>query len=158
MGGAAPPSPGGRPLLPLAGLLVGVWAVLPPYSGPEINTATSVEVADHVIPAVVLLGVSAWALVRSRRPRPAGQAPGSGLLVAGMAIVLAGLWMTATHVPLVNQARNDQVGTAAAAYHTIPGLVVLGLGARWVARHWADAEPDGAAGGRRPEVEEVEEV
>ncbi|MEO6121695.1 MAG: hypothetical protein ABIW46_04475 [Acidimicrobiales bacterium] len=125
--------------LPIAGLVIGVWALLPPYSGPEINTATRVEVADHVVPAALLLGISLWALLAARRP---SSGSGSAMLVAGFGVVLAGLWMTATHLPLVAQARRDQVTEAAAAYHTIPGLVVLALGAIWAARHWSAAAPD----------------
>lgn len=140
----APPtgrrSGGSGLVLPVAGLLLGIWAVLPPYSGPEINTSTRVEVADHVVPAILLLGVSIWGLVRARR---AGPTPtGSGMLIAGFGVVLAGLWMTATHIPLVAQARRDEVTEAAAVYHTLPGLVVLALGAVWAARHWADAGPE----------------
>jgi hypothetical protein len=129
--------PGGEIGLPVAGLLIAVWAVLPPYSGPEINTSMRVEVADHVVPAMLLLGVSVWALLRARRAGPA--VGGTGMLVAGFGVLLAGLWMTATHVPLVRQALRDQVSDAAAVYHTLPGLVVLALGALWAAKHWSDA-------------------
>ncbi len=122
-----------RRALPLAGLVVGLWALLPPYTGPAINTETRVEVADHVVPSVLLLGLSIASLVRSRRGPRLSPFP----LVAGFGVVLAGLWMTATHVPLVNQARQDQVTVAAAAYHTVPGLVVLALGLVWVVAHWS---------------------
>ncbi|MGH9157565.1 MAG: hypothetical protein ACRD1K_17415 [Acidimicrobiales bacterium] len=130
---------GGAPLA-VAGLLIGAWASLPPYSGPEINTETRVEVADHVIPAVVLVGLSLWALLRTRSAGAGGKgSAGSGLLIAGFGVLLAGLWMTATHLPLVAQARRDEVSAAAALYHTLPGLAVLGLGVLWAARHWNDA-------------------
>ncbi len=132
--------------LPVAGLVIAAWAVLPPYSGPTINTSTRVEVADHVVPAILLVAVSVWGFLRVRgAPAPPD---GSGMLVAGFGVLLAGLWMTATHVPLVAQARRDEVSWAAANYHTLPGLVVLALGAVWVIRHWADAAPtDPATGG-----------
>ena len=131
-------TPGTRtPLLPLVGLAVAVWAVLPPYSGPEINTGTRVEIVDHVVPAVLLVAVSLWALFASRRP---GFKPGSGMLAAGLGVALAGMWMTATHVPLVAQANRDEVSNAAAAYHTAPGLAVLALGAVWAIRYWSAAD------------------
>lgn len=119
-------------MLPVLGLLAAAWALIPPYSGPEINTAMRVEVADHVVPAIVLVAVSLWALVVVR----ARTEPGSALLVAGLVVLLAGLWMTATHVPLIRQARQDVVSNAAAAYHSAPGLAVLLLGLVWSAKEW----------------------
>lgn len=118
--------------LPWVGLAVAVWALLPPYTGPELNTEQRVEVADHVVPAVLMGALALAALVRGRRG-------GAFPLVAGLGIALAGLWMTATHVPLVNQARSGQVTYGAAAWHTTPGLVVLALGAVWAAVHWSAA-------------------
>lgn len=123
-----------RRALPVVGLVVAAWALLPPYTGPEIGTSTRVEVADHVVPAVVMIALSVAALATARRP-----APGLFPLVAGAGVLLAGLWMTATHVPLVAQATRDEVAVGAAAYHTAPGLAVLALGVVWVAAHWGDA-------------------
>ena len=123
-----------RRALPVLGLLVAGLAVLPPYTGPEIGTSDRVEVADHVVPAVLMAVLALVALVRGRRP-----ATGLFPLVAGLGITLAGLWMTATHVPLVAQATRDEVTYGTAAYHTVPGLVVLALGLVWVVTHWSDA-------------------
>lgn len=122
-----------RRALPVVGLVVAAIAVLPPYTGPEIGTSDKVEVADHVVPAVLMALLSLAALVAGRRPRP-GMFP----LVAGLGITLAGLWMTATHVPLVAQATRDEVSYGTAAYHTVPGLLVLALGLVWTATHWGD--------------------
>ena len=140
--------PGLRRALPFLGLGVGLWSLLPPYSGPSLNTETRVEVADHVLPALVLLGASVATFMISRRPAP----PASAGLVCGFLVVLSGIWMTATHVPLVAQASRDEVTTGAAAYHTTPGLVVLALGLVWVALTWEEApsSKEGVAGsGRR---------
>lgn len=130
--------PGGRtPLqraLPVVALVVAAWALLPPYTGPELGTSQRVEVADHVVPALLMVAVSVATLVRARRPGPSLLPLGSGL-----GVVLAGLWMTATHVPLVAQATRDEVTAGTAAYHTAPGLVVLAVGVVWVAAHWGDA-------------------
>lgn len=119
--------------LPLAGLLAGGWALLPPYTGPALNTAMRVEVADHVVPGVIVLLVSAATLAMAWSRRTVSGA----MLVAGAVVLLAGLWMTATHVPLVLQATRDEAPGAAAAYHSIPGVAVALLGAVWTGTHWA---------------------
>ncbi len=103
--------------LPVAGLLVGGWALLPPYSGPALNTAMRVEVADHVVPGLIVILLSAGALVMTRGERVP---PSGALLVAGAVVLLAGLWMTATHVPLVLQAIRDEAPAGAVAYHSLP--------------------------------------
>jgi hypothetical protein len=124
--------------LAILGLVLGVWAVLPPYTGPDINTETRVEVADHIVPAVVLLAVVTWSFFLLRRP----DLPGLSLLAAGLAILLAGIWMTATHLPLMNQAFRGGAGDpslGAALYHTLPGLAVGALGLVWSAVHWRQA-------------------
>lgn len=131
--------------LPWLGLTIGLWAVLPPYVGPELaNLSPRVEIADHVVPAVLILVVSVLMLVR------AGRSPGGGLpLISGFLVALAGLWMVATHLPLVKQAVNDEAGVTvvSAAWHTVPGVVVMVLGAVWVAATWSGAEGDAASAG-----------
>lgn len=117
------------------GLVIGVLALLPPYTR-DLGTEMRVEVADHVIPGVVLLAVSVAVLVRARRDvLESGMFP----FVAGFVIMLAGLWMTATHIPLVNQARRreNEVSYLDAGWHTVPGVVVLGLGLLWTVAWWS---------------------
>jgi hypothetical protein len=123
--------------LPVTGLVMSAWALLPPYSGPELNTETRVEVADHVVPSLVLIAVSAVALLLTRRK----EASTTGGLVAGFLVALSGLWMVATHVPLVAQAARHEVGVTwgATAYHFLPSLAVLVLGLVWVGAYWSDA-------------------
>ncbi len=123
-----------RRTLPVAGLIIGAWSVLPAYTGPSLATETRVEVADHVVPGVVLIVLSVT-LVALERRRPASP---TWRLVAGFAVLLSGIWMTATHVPLVAQAMRGEVSAAATAYHTVPGLVVLALGLMWVGAHWEE--------------------
>lgn len=114
------------PPLPLVGLVVGLWAFLPVYTGPELNVAQRVEIADHLIPGLVVLAACAAAMALRLRA--------TMLLVAGMAVALAGFWMTATHLPLVVQATDGQVPWTSAIYHTLPGLAVLGVGLVWILR------------------------
>ena len=124
-----------RRALPVVGLVTAAVAVLPPYTASDIGTSMRVEVADHVVPAVLIVVLSLGALARRRRTT-AGMFP----LVAGFGVLLAGLWMTATHLPLVAQARRDEVDAGIAAYHTVPGLIVLAFGVVWVAAHWSDVD------------------
>ena len=124
-----------RRALPVAALVVAVWAVLPPYVGPGVHVPASREVADHVVPAAVLVAVSAAALFLV----PKLARPGPFLFLAGLVITLAGIWMVATHVPLVAQAGRHEVSGLAAAHHSLPGVAVLVLGLVWSATWWSEA-------------------
>jgi hypothetical protein len=116
-----------------AGLLAGAWALLPPYTGPALNTAAQVEFADHVVPGVVVVVISAIALAVARRADA-----DRFMFAAGLGIVLAGFWMTATHLPLVLQATREQAPWGATVYHSLPGVAVLMLGVVWAAFYRAD--------------------
>lgn len=142
--GAAQPSGPLRQGLPYAGLVIGVWAAVAPYAllGPDLNAAAKNEFVDHVLPGALILILSAVSVVRTRSLRAA--AAGSFPLLAGFGILLAGLWMTATHLPLVKDAQNDLVATDVTAWHTLPGLVVMALGAVWAASSWSDAAEEPA--------------
>lgn len=127
-----------RLALPYVGLVVGAWATVAPYAGlgPDLDAEASRELADHVVPGVLVIVVSAVRLLRGRRQAAGGVFP----LVAGFGVLLAGLWMTATHLPLVSQAGDGIVAGSVATWHTVPGVVVMALGAVWAAVHWSDAE------------------
>ncbi len=121
------------------GLVVGVWAALPRFVSPDLNVADSKEVADHVVPALVVITLSIAAIVLTR-----GDAvPALFMFVAGLAICLAGLWMVATHVPLVAQALRDEPGVtwSATLWHSSAAAAVAILGLVWVAMYW-DAVSD----------------
>lgn len=123
---------GGEPgRLAAAGAGTGVWAILPVISGPALNTATRVEIADHLLPSIVVLA-AVVATIRGRRSRTI-------LLATGFAVSLAGLWMTLTHVPLLAQALGDEVTWSAALYHVAPGVAVLALGMAWL-KEWFPPE------------------
>ena len=128
--------------LPWAGLLVGAWAMVAPYVllGPDLNAEGSREVVDHVVPGVLLIGLSCVMAVGGRRGPQGGNFP----LLAGFGVLLAGLWMTATHLPLVTDARQGRVSESVAAWHTVPGLVVMVLGAVWAAMYWSAADQPAA--------------
>jgi len=121
--------------LPFIGLAVALWASLPKYSGPTLNVEPAKEVADHVIPAVVVLLCAVVGLVASRR----AQGPGALRFMAGMGVLLAGLWMMATHLPLVAEAMRDEAPWPATIYHTSAALAVFGLGLLWATLTWSEA-------------------
>ena len=137
---AAPaPGPDLAKLMPLVGLGVAIWASLPQYSGPKLNVSSSKEVADHIVPAVLVLLASIVGILAGRRP----QGPGALRLIAGMAVLLAGLWMMATHLPLVAQTMrggDDAASWAATIYHFSSALAVFGLGLLWSTVTWAEAD------------------
>ena len=132
-------APATRLMLPGAGFLVGAWAIIPPYIGPKLNVTQRVEIADHVVPGVLVLALSVDALVAGSKPRAS-----TFMFLAGLGVVLAGLWMTATHVPLVPQMLRDEAEVGAVVYHSSPGLAVLALGAAWAFAF--RAEPDDGGG------------
>ena len=133
------PGPDLPRLLPLVGLPVALWASLPQYSGPAINTSATTEVVDHIIPAILVVLCSLVGIAASRRP----QGPGALRFIAGLGVLLAGLWMLATHFPLVTQTMRggpEAASWAATIYHTSSALAVFGLGLLWATATWAEAD------------------
>lgn len=122
-------------VLPIAGLAVALWASLPQYSGPKLNVEAAKEVADHIVPAAVVLVASLVAILVGRRAK----GPGSVRFMAGMGVLLAGLWMMATHLPLVAEALRDEAPWPATIYHTSAALAVFGLGLLWATVTWSEA-------------------
>lgn len=130
MSDAPTPSRGrGRPTWLLgAGAIAGLYAMAPAVVGRLGHLRRGAEVVDHVIPGLVVI-----ALV--------GVAAGGGadsvafMVVAGTVVCLAGLWMTATHIGLLEQAVHNQVGWATALYHFSTAVLVLVLGVAWVWRY-----------------------
>ena len=131
----AAPGPDLARILPLVGLGVAFWASLPKYSGPALNTSASAELASHIIPAVVILLASLVAILAGKRP----QGPGALRLIAGMVVLLSGMWMLATHLPLVAQATRDEAPWPGTIYHSASALAVFGLGLLWATVTWSEA-------------------
>jgi amino acid transporter len=132
---AATPSPADiRRFLPFVGLFIAFWASLPKYSGPFLNTSDSAEFADHIVPAVLVAIVSIVALLSNRKAKGPTAVP----FFCGMAILLAGFWMVATHVPLISEAFRDLAPWAATVYHSSAAFAVFGFGLFWTVTHWSD--------------------
>ncbi len=119
-----------------AGVVAGVLGMLPFFVTPELDTARSAEIADHVVPGVFVLVAVGAVLVAHRQ----GQLGGMLFLGAGLAILLAGIWMVSTHVPLLNQARRGEAPWAGSLYHSASAFIVLGVGVAWASAAWTQAE------------------
>lgn len=137
--GAAPARPPFdlRRWLPYLGLVVALWASLPFYSGPgEPNFVPDpdAEFANHVVPAVAVALCSVWVLLARGRAKGPGAVP----FFAGMVVLLGGLFMVATHAPLVAQALRDEAPWDAAIYHSSAAMATFGLGLLWSVTHWSD--------------------
>ncbi len=108
--------------------LVGLaaWAIAVPWLGEavglELDVATRLEIADHVIPGVVMLAAAALLAAR-------GDPPGSTVwLGVGGVAFLTGLWITATHVSLIPNALEGIAPWGPALLHLSPGPPILLLG------------------------------
>ena len=107
--------------------VLGPVAILPPYLGPEIGLklqgiASSVEVVDHVIPGILifLAAGSCFLLVRAGR-----MAQDSLVLATAVALcMLAGVWQTSSHIPLVLDGGRPESPWDAVILHSTLGPVI----------------------------------
>lgn len=131
---AAAPRAGGR-ALPAAFLVLGLWGLLAPYVGPSLGfvilTRPVVEFVDHAVPGAVVLLVAGYGLVTARVPLP-----------AALTLVLAGLWMTGTHIPLLIQASRDLAPMPASIFHSTPGIAIFVLAIATAVVAWGEAAPN----------------
>jgi hypothetical protein len=115
--------------------LASAWAAVVPYLGRalgwRLDVAASVEVVDHVVPGIVVLGAACLlAGVGMRAPAAVGDLRWS---VAAGASFLAGFWIAATHAPLLVEAIDGVSPWDAALLHLSAGLPVLAAGAALLA-------------------------
>ncbi len=115
--------------------VLGVWSIAVPFAatalGMHLKVTRRLEIADHVVPGLVIAGAAVLLIVARRRPVPdAWMAPAS----LGIAF-LGGLWITATHVPLILQAADGRVGAPwdASIFHSLwgPPIVLVSLWLLW---------------------------
>jgi len=85
---------------------------------------------------VISIVASVVGILAGRRAR----GPGALRFLGGMAVLLAGLWMMATHLPLVAEAMRGEAPWPATIYHTSAALAVFGLGLLWATVTWSEAD------------------
>lgn len=141
------------PVLPLFGVLAGIWGMMPRFIDSGLLTDDRVEVIDHVVPGVVVVIVSLMSLA-ARRP-----AKVLFFFLTGLVVLLAGLFMLSTHVPLIMQAIRGEAPWGGAIFHTAPAVGVLGLGLLWSWACWsatadpqANMPPDNQVGATLPDL------
>lgn len=125
--------------LPIAAIAVASWAIVPPYLGPELGTASRLEVADHVVPGVIVVVIALTSIAMRGRDIV--------FYAAALAVTLCGLWITVTHLPLIADAARDRVDWGSALHHSLPGPAVLAVGIAWALRARTSG---GDAAGPRP--------
>lgn len=96
--------------------------------GFDVNVPLSLELIDHVVPgvAVTTSALYLW-FTRSRRDR----GEDVSYLIAVAIAFLAGLWITATHIPLLVHSAAGKAPWDGTLWHSLPGLpiplIALGL-------------------------------
>lgn len=112
-------------------LVLAVWAVVAPYAGPPlgfvVQTLARTEFVTHVVPALPVLAVAAYAAATGRFPLP-----------AALLALLCGFWMAGTHVPLVLQAASGGVDWPSALWHSVPTLTIFLVTAAVATAVWLD--------------------
>jgi hypothetical protein len=124
---SAAPAPRARERGAWALAALAAWAVLVPWLadavGLDLGVSTRLEVIDHAAPGVVALAAAALL------SHPVSAAPdAAGRLAAGAIAVLAGLWITTTHVALLGDAIDGAEPWGASVLHLSAGPPVLALG------------------------------
>lgn len=112
-------------------LAIAAWGGTPPWTGPPLGLGIpavplDIEILSHAVPSVVVVGAAVAGLL-GRLPLP-----------AALLAVLGGLWMTATHAPLVVQGVDGRVPMDAALFHSLPTFAVLALTVAVTVWVWRD--------------------
>lgn len=102
---------------------LGAWSIAVPFAaravGLHLNVARRLEIADHVLPGIAI-ACAVTLLILARR----GSTPNAWMAPLALGIVfLGGLWITATHVPLIFQAADGRPGAPwdASIFHSLWG-------------------------------------
>ena len=110
--------------------ILGGLSTTPPYLGGAIgvelgNISSTVEIVDHVVPGLLVFLAAGLSFLLLR----AGSLNQDGLLLAvAVAIcMLAGVWETTSHVPLVLEGGRPESPWGAVVLHSLLGPFIAGL-------------------------------
>jgi hypothetical protein len=131
----------GRPVGILA--ILGAVSILPPYVGPVVGLELEgidsiVEVVDHVIPGIIifLAAGASFLLLRSGRLKEDSIVLASALAIS----LLAAVWQTSSHIPLILDGGRPEAPWGAVILHSTIGpiMTVLSL---WLVFRALSVEP-----------------
>ena len=114
----------------IAGLVIGLYAMAPGFYLGGLNVKRGAEIVDHVVPGLVVL---AMVFVAIRW----GAKSVNTMAVTGMVVLLAGIWMTITHIGLFRQGLDHLAPWGPVIYHCSTALAVLVLAVAWLWRYRA---------------------
>lgn len=122
---------------------LGAWSIVIPWVGPAFGYAPEsvlrLEIADHVVPGIVLLVLAARCLPLLVDGRLDGWAQ---MPITAALFLVTGLWMTAAHLPLLVQAAHHVRSWNLAFFHSSAGLATLGVGGVLCRRAWTGDHAD----------------
>ena len=86
---------------------------------------TTVEFVDHVVPAAIVLAIAIFSIRR-----------GAFELLSAAVALLAALWVTVTHIPLVSAASRGEASWDGVIWMSVPSaslmlLTALAFGSAW---------------------------
>ena len=115
-----------------AGLLIGLYAMLPTFYLAGIHPKHNAEIVDHFVPGMFVLAMVIAAVIRQAKPDTL-------MLSTGVVVLLAGFWMAATHYGLLSEAidNNKMAPWPGTLYHCSTAVAVFALGITWVYRYRA---------------------
>jgi len=117
----------------------GAWTAIVPYLGKAlglvVNVPSRVEFVDHVVPGAIIVATGLYMHRLAGRRALAGER--NALFAAGLSF-LAGFWVLATHVPLLQDASEALASWEAAIWHSIAALPIVVLGGWFVLRSIPD--------------------
>jgi zinc transporter ZupT len=128
----------------LASLAVlGALSTMPPYLGPAIGLELGaiddiVEVVDHVVPGLLVFLAAGASYVLLRAGRVSKDS--LGLAIAVAVCMLAGVWETSSHVPLVLDGGRPESPWGAVILHSALGPVIAAL-SLWLVLRVLSVEP-----------------
>ena len=105
-------------------VLLGLWSAVVPFLasalGLDLEVSTSVEIVDHVLPGLAVTACAAAALAESRL----GFRHATALFTLPAICILAGLWITVSHAPLLVDAAEGTEPWGTSILHLASGPAV----------------------------------
>ena len=104
--------------------LLGLWSAVVPFLatalGLDLEVSTSVEIVDHVLPGLAVTPCAAGGLAETRL----GLRPATTTFTLPAICILAGVWITVSHAPLLVDAAEGTEPWGTSILHLVSGPAV----------------------------------